>query len=331
MTDERKAWLQERQKGIGGSDVAAILGLDGYGRQPWDVWDEKVLPVEGDEEEYGKLLRGRKLEAFAAEEFMRRTGLKVRRQPQRAHRECPVMLGNADRQIVNLPGGPQVLEIKVPDVRNFFQWRDEGLPEDKILQVQHYLEVFDYEMGRFAIFTPEYWELFTFEIARDRELGAFLRQTCETFWTEHVEARVRPTRPLPEPPSIPHVPGEAVKRGDPEWSVMADLYRERVRDYEEAKADLEAAEQGLLELVGDETNVVGAGVKVTRYSTKSQRRFDAKAFVSEFRARKVDGRALDDLDPDAPEFYYNTTPSEKQKVKVLVPFDDREAVTHGDD
>lgn len=38
---ERLEWLKTRQTGIGGSDVAAILGLNRY-RTPLDVYNDKT-------------------------------------------------------------------------------------------------------------------------------------------------------------------------------------------------------------------------------------------------------------------------------------------------
>ena len=38
-------WLKERQKGIGGSDVAAILGMSPW-RTPYQVWEEKTTPID---------------------------------------------------------------------------------------------------------------------------------------------------------------------------------------------------------------------------------------------------------------------------------------------
>ncbi len=35
--NDRTSWLNERRKGIGGSDIGAILGLSPY-RTPVDVW-----------------------------------------------------------------------------------------------------------------------------------------------------------------------------------------------------------------------------------------------------------------------------------------------------
>lgn len=41
MIESRIDWLKERQKGIGGSDVAAILGLSPW-RTPYDVYLDKI-------------------------------------------------------------------------------------------------------------------------------------------------------------------------------------------------------------------------------------------------------------------------------------------------
>ena len=42
MTNEqRAAWLKGRRTGIGGSDVAAVLGLNPW-KTPLDVWNDKL-------------------------------------------------------------------------------------------------------------------------------------------------------------------------------------------------------------------------------------------------------------------------------------------------
>ena len=43
----RRAFLEGRQHGVGGSDAAAIVGID-PNKFVWDVWDEKVLDVRPD-------------------------------------------------------------------------------------------------------------------------------------------------------------------------------------------------------------------------------------------------------------------------------------------
>ena len=41
MTNERAEWLKARRGGIGGSDVAACLGLNPW-RTPVQVWEDKT-------------------------------------------------------------------------------------------------------------------------------------------------------------------------------------------------------------------------------------------------------------------------------------------------
>ena len=42
MTNEQRAlWLEGRRTGIGGSDVAAVLGLNPW-KTPLDVWNDKL-------------------------------------------------------------------------------------------------------------------------------------------------------------------------------------------------------------------------------------------------------------------------------------------------
>lgn len=71
------AWLAERRTGIGGSDVAAILGLNEW-TSPYTVWADKLglLPEREDSE---AMRQGRDLEHYVAERFSKVSGKRVRR------------------------------------------------------------------------------------------------------------------------------------------------------------------------------------------------------------------------------------------------------------
>ena len=75
--ENREDWLKQRKLGIGGSDVAAVLGLSAF-RTPTDVYLDKIGEAEPrqatDSMHFGQLL-----EAVVAKEFARRTGMKVQR------------------------------------------------------------------------------------------------------------------------------------------------------------------------------------------------------------------------------------------------------------
>ena len=74
---EKEEWLEHRRKGIGGSDAAAILGMNPW-KSPMDVWLEKTGEFTRTMKRTKDVL-GTVLEDIVAREFMARTGLKVRR------------------------------------------------------------------------------------------------------------------------------------------------------------------------------------------------------------------------------------------------------------
>ncbi|WP_279000071.1 YqaJ viral recombinase family protein, partial [[Clostridium] scindens] len=76
----REEWLDYRKKGIGGSDVAAIMGISPFATIR-DLYNNKVgiLPAILEEEESNWVAKevGHRLENLVAEIFVRKTGLKV--------------------------------------------------------------------------------------------------------------------------------------------------------------------------------------------------------------------------------------------------------------
>lgn len=101
MTNEqRAAWLEGRRTGIGGSDVAAVLGLNPW-KTPLDVWNDK-LGISEDKGMSEPAYWGTVLEDTVAREFQQRTGMKVQKVThQFVDPECDWMIANIDRAIIN--------------------------------------------------------------------------------------------------------------------------------------------------------------------------------------------------------------------------------------
>ena len=101
MTNEqRAAWLEGRRTGIGGSDVAAVLGLNPW-KTPLDVWNDK-LGLSEDKGMSEPAYWGTVLEDTVAREFQQRTGMKVQKVThQFVDPECDWMIANIDRAIIN--------------------------------------------------------------------------------------------------------------------------------------------------------------------------------------------------------------------------------------
>lgn len=192
-------WLAERKKGIGGSDVAAVLS-EGYGC-PRALFLDKS-GVEPDykhgETTLGLFERGHALEPIIARKFATETGLKVRNMPTRVSADRPWMRVNVDRMIHSLDDGmgPGYLECKTANEHVFSNMLQEGMPEHYVLQVQHGLAVTGWKWGHFAVLEPYTFRFLHFRYERDEKLVAVLMDIEEAFWKQ-VQAGNIPDR-LPD-------------------------------------------------------------------------------------------------------------------------------------
>lgn len=186
----REQFLRERRSGIGGSDVAAILGLSRW-KTAYQVWQEKTGRVVIDEGDDERLHFGNVLEQVVADEFSARRGVKVQRRNRMfRHPEHPELIGNIDRRIV----GGGILECKTADKFTRHLWGDDGsdeVPEYYLTQVQHYYTVTGEREGFLAVLIGgnEYRD---YEIPYDRELAEFCAARCVEWWREHVLRDVPP-------------------------------------------------------------------------------------------------------------------------------------------
>ena len=75
LPETREEWLENRMKGIGGSDAGAIVGVNPW-KSPYTLWCEKTGKITNDID--NEVMRqGRDLEQYVAERFCEETGKKV--------------------------------------------------------------------------------------------------------------------------------------------------------------------------------------------------------------------------------------------------------------
>jgi putative phage-type endonuclease len=137
----RQEWLAIRRKGIGGSDAAAICGLDPY-RGALSVYLSKVGQTpDADPNEYMEW--GNILETPIAEAFAQKTGYKIRKSNYiLQHPEYPFMLANVDRMVKDEDEADEgILEVKNVGEYKAEEWADGAIPESHQIQGQHYMAV----------------------------------------------------------------------------------------------------------------------------------------------------------------------------------------------
>jgi putative phage-type endonuclease len=194
----RKAWLQKRKKGIGGSDVAAILGIDSF-RTPVMVYEDKISTEIDDQEnkpndpKTALMYWGTVFEDDILDAYEEVTGYTVERNiGSWAHPDKPWLLASLDGVTV-IDGEQVIVEAKNIEWDRNGEW---GEPETDVIsprymcQVQHYLNVTGLKKAHVAARISGI--LRVYKINRDDALIADIEEELRYFWFENVQKRVPP-------------------------------------------------------------------------------------------------------------------------------------------
>jgi len=184
----RDEWLELRRQGLGGSDAAAIVGLDRY-RSAFDVYADKLglRPEIPDNE---AMRQGRDLEDYVAERFCEATGKKVRRRNAiLQHPEYEFMTANIDRWVVGENAG---MEAKTTSVLNRHKFSQGEFPPNYYVQCMHYMAVTGADRWYLAVLVlNKSFHVFTIE--RDEAEIQALIAAEKDFWENHVLKQIPPT------------------------------------------------------------------------------------------------------------------------------------------
>ena len=184
---DRAEWLEHRRAGIGGSDAAAIVGLNPYS-SPLRVWADK-MGIAPETETTEAMRQGTDFEGYVAKRFMEETGMKVRRENSILQSiGHPFMLANVDRMVVGERAG---LECKTTGAFNKSDWESGEVPNTYYCQCQHYMAVTGYAKWYLAVLVFQrgfYW----FEVPRNDDDIAALTKAETQFWNDYVVTGERP-------------------------------------------------------------------------------------------------------------------------------------------
>lgn len=185
---DREEWLRLRRNGIGGSDAAAIVGLDKY-RSAFDVYADK-LGLKQEEPDNEAMRQGRNLEGYVAARFTEATGKKVRRRNAiLQHPDYPWMLADIDRWVVGENAG---MEAKTTSVLNRHKFSQGEFPPNYYVQCMHYMAVTGADKWYLAVLVlNKAFHVFTIE--RDEAEIKALIEAERHFWEEHVKKQIPPS------------------------------------------------------------------------------------------------------------------------------------------
>ena len=176
-TKNHEEWLQLRSQYIGGSDAAAVVGMNPFA-SPYALWAEKTGKKPGFS---GNLATevGTYLEEFVAQLFAAETGKKVRKcNHSFLNSDYPFAIANIDREIVGEDAG---LEIKTTNSLNLKKFKNGEYPANYYCQCVHYMAVTGKKRWYLAVLIGNN-EFKWFMIERDEAEIAALMNAEADFW-----------------------------------------------------------------------------------------------------------------------------------------------------
>lgn len=190
MSKSRSNQLVVRKRGIGGTDVGAIFGLNKWMSLPrlWLLKTGRLFNQRSSENEFMEW--GRYLEGPVARRYSEKTGRKIRHVRDADFRpRYPWVTGNPDRiqwdRTRPKSSRRGVLEVKTAMFGKLREWSKAGVPAQYYLQLQHYLELTGLDWGSFAVLFGGN-KLVEFDVPRDEKLIDLINEKEREFW-DYVE------------------------------------------------------------------------------------------------------------------------------------------------
>lgn len=269
LTDEQ---LEQRQHGIGASEIAAIAGLNPW-KKPIDVWLEKTGRAQTAPQDLRQDL-GHRMEGVIADLYAERTGATLLPCPTLVHPEEPWILATPDR-IASFgdPARDRLLEIKLVGARLIAHWADDTIPDYVVTQVlmqQHVTGIHEAEVA--ALLGGS--DLRILSCPHMPEVIADLVEIGREFWFEHVMKDVPP--PVDGSDSWARYirarwPKDLlpVMKAPPEATAIARRLARAKEDLAAAEVRKAEAENAMKTLLADAAGFVGDGWRCTYKSTAS--------------------------------------------------------------
>ena len=300
-TANREEWKELRKQYIGGSDAAAVVGLNHFS-SPYSLWAEKTGLVQ---ELGGNLATevGTYLEEFVAQKFAAETGKKVRKcNYSMVNSLYPFAIANIDREIIGEDAG---LEIKTTDTLNLKLFKNGEYPANYYCQCVHYMAVTGKKRWYLAVLIGNR-EFKTFTIERDQAEIDALMQAEQEFW-RHVETCTPPA--VDGTKATTDAITELYDRSDnTEVDLSAfnaslmqyQLLRNRIKELE---ADAQEQLNAVKSFMGSSGKGYSDSFRVS-WKEQSRRAFDGKRFAEDHPDINIDD-------------YYNTTTSRVFRVTEI--------------
>lgn len=259
---------QIRRRAIGGTDIAAIVGVSPFA-SPWDVYARLTGLLDGVTFEGNTRMRwGKLIERAIAEGYTEETGrAHVWCDRTLPHPENPHFCWTPDAEVPTDRG----LDCKSISIDQRDKWGDgiTEVPEHIAVQAQWYMAAARRPFWDIAaLFGGNTLRVYTLQ--HDPELAGLLEENAERFWVDNVEGRKEPTITATEP-ARQYLKQKFKTHTDEMIETVIPL----IQDYREARDAFKAAEKrkddlelGVKLCIGDKLGLIGPWGKITLNTVK---------------------------------------------------------------
>lgn len=291
---DRAAWLEARRSGIGGSDIAGIIGVSPY-TTPWQVYVDKIGLAPLDDEGTEAMRWGHVLERTILDEWEYQSGRFASwRGVMARHDDHDWMFATFDaletERFIEAGGESwssvsqwisdtviQPIEVKVS---SDFGW-PEGIPLHYQAQGQWQMMVSGHDSMIFVVLHNGR-RLEVYDLFADPDDQAALLRAGRQFWKAYVETETPPVATAADNPAMADVwPQHVDDKVEIDADVVAELVtvRAEIKTLTERKDGLEARLKEALE-----TAAVGTieGEKAVSWKTQANNRPDTKRLKEEY-------------------------------------------------
>ena len=273
--------FEGREKYIGGSDAAAVLGLSRW-KSPLEVWAYKTGAIpEEDISDKLQVKLGVRLEETVAELFEEQTGKLCHRVNRTiTHPQYDFIRANIDRKMFKEDA---IVECKTTSAWKAKEWDGEDVPREYVIQALHYLAVTGAARCYVAVLVGNQdFKIKTVE--RDEKIISDLIKREVHFWNEFVIKGVPPAASYTDKDTLSALYPQALEEKtielDSESVAVLESLEGMKKDAKGLERQIEEQENFLRQKLGDAEIGLARGWKV-RWSNSAVRRFDADAFKKE--------------------------------------------------
>ena len=272
-------WLRWRKKGLGGSDIAPILGISKWS-SAIDIWLSKTNQKHDNCVQNEAMFWGTRLEPVIRDRFREVTGRKVIEIKAILQSiDHPHMIADIDGLTEDNEGNPAILECKCVSEFKRSEWDNDSIPVYYMTQIQHYMAV----TGLCTAYVAALIGGNSFvirEVHADKKMQEMLVAIEADFWRKVVNME----RPEPDASDACKNLLDSIYRGGISEQVVLpdealeylDMYIEACAMEDSAKEKKQLASNNLKEIMGDYNTAKCQGYTVSWKPVTSER-LDTKA------------------------------------------------------